>query len=174
MVPRSPGGYFSAVDDGSRAQDVSRITALIYGYSELIDSGDIEGLADVLADAGFGTFEEPLLRGRDRILDLYRNTVMIYDDGTPRTRHVVSNLVVDLEEPDSGPATSATARSYFTVLQAATPGSLVPIVAGRYHDRFTKTDGVWRFSERRISTDLVGDVSAHMLPAARHLVTGGD
>jgi SnoaL-like domain len=156
----------------SWGRDVAQISALVYGYSDLIDTGDLEGLADMLAAAAFGTFDDPLLRGRDRILTLYRNTVRIYDDGSPRTKHVVSNLVVDIHESDGSPATTATAKSYFTVLQAATPGSLAPIVAGRYHDTFTKTDGVWHFSERRISMDLVGDVSAHMLPAAQHLVTG--
>jgi hypothetical protein len=40
---------------------------------------------------------------------------------------------------------------------------LQPILAGRYHDRFVRTEGVWRFSERRYLIDLVGDVSHHML-----------
>jgi SnoaL-like domain len=162
------------VAEESWGRDVAQISALVYGYADLIDTGDLDGLADMLADAAFGTFDDPLLRGRDRILAVYRNTVRIYEDGTPRTKHVVTNLVVDIDESVGPPAATATARSYFTVLQAAAPGSLAPIVAGRYHDSFTKTDGVWRFEERRISTDLVGDVSAHMLPAARHLVAGPD
>jgi SnoaL-like domain len=157
------------------SRSVAQVSRLVFEYSDRIDSGDLEGLADILAEAGFGTFEDPLLRGRDRILALYRSTVRIYEDGTPRTHHVVTNLVVELDET----AGTATSRSYFTVLQAHPPGSITPIVAGRYHDRFARRDksaergGDWYFTERRISMDLVGDVTAHMLPAAQHLVSGG-
>jgi hypothetical protein len=39
---------------------------------------------------------------------------------------------------------------------------LQPIAAGRYHDRFAFGDGRWRFAERRVFVDLVGDVSRHL------------
>jgi len=158
------------VGDESRQDDITPISHLLYAYSDRIDAGDLEGLAELLANAGLGTFDSPLLHGSERILALYKATVRIFEDGTPRTKHVVTNIVVEID--DSGD--SASSRSYFTVLQAATPGSLAPIVAGRYHDRFTRSDAGWQFNERRISTDLVGDVSSHMLPAAQHLVTGTD
>jgi ketosteroid isomerase-like protein len=158
------------VSNETRHHDFTAISRLLYAYSDRIDTGDLEGLAELLADAGFGTFDSPLLRGSDRILALYKATVRIFEDGTPRTRHVVTNVVIDID--DSGD--SASSSSYFTVLQAATPGSLAAIVAGRYHDKFTRSVDGWRFAERRISTDLVGDVSSHMLPAAQHLVTGTD
>jgi hypothetical protein len=82
------------------------------------------------------------------------------DNGTPHTKHVTTNLMVNVDEE----AGTATARSYFTVLQAL-PDSLAlqPIIAGRYHDRFEKVDGAWRFSERRMLVDLVGDLSQHLL-----------
>jgi SnoaL-like domain len=147
---------------------MTAISGLLYEYSERIDTGDLEGLSDLFLDAGLGTFDSPLLHGRDRILALYKATVRIFEDGTPRTKHVVTNLVVEIDESGD----SAMSRAYFTVLQVATPGSLAPIVAGRYHDKFAKSAGGWHFTERRIATDLVGDVSSHMLPAAQHLVTG--
>jgi hypothetical protein len=59
-------------------------------------------------------------------------------------------------------AASATARSYFTVLQATPAVPLQPIVAGRYHDRFERRDGAWRFADRLIFVDLVGNVSDHL------------
>ena len=40
-----------------------------------------------------------------------------------------------------------------------------PIIAGRYHDRFVRDDGVWRFAERRFFIDLVGDLGHHLLTA---------
>jgi hypothetical protein len=39
---------------------------------------------------------------------------------------------------------------------------LQPIVSGRYYDRFERRDGQWRFVERRVRTDLVGEVSRHL------------
>jgi len=43
---------------------------------------------------------------------------------------------------------------------------LQPIVSGRYHDCFERSDGQWRFVERRVRTDLVGDVTRHLRHAA--------
>ena len=99
------------------------------------------------------------LRGREKILGLLRATIRIHEDGTPRTKHVTTNILVEVDET----AGTATARSYFTVLQAATGLGLQTIVAGRYRDRFSRGDDGWRFVERRFLTDLVGDVSRHLL-----------
>ena len=42
---------------------------------------------------------------------------------------------------------------------------LQPIIAGRYHDRFARTDDGWRFVARHLSTDLTGDLGHHLLQA---------
>jgi hypothetical protein len=60
----------------------------------------------------------------------------------------------------------AVSRSYFTALQALPDLALQPIVSGRYQDRFERRDGQWRFVERRVRTDLVGDVSFHLRDSA--------
>ena len=83
-----------------------------------------------------------------------------YEDGTPRTKHVISNLTVELA------GDTATSRCYFTVLQAAPDGPLVAILAGRYHDRFERVDGQWRFVDRLIHPDLFGDLGGHMRQGA--------
>jgi hypothetical protein len=70
----------------------------------------------------------------------------------------MTNLVIDVDAA----CTNATARSYFTVLQATDGVPLQPIIAGRYEDQFEKVDGAWRFSERIIHPDLQGDLSKHM------------
>jgi hypothetical protein len=36
------------------------------------------------------------------------------------------------------------------------------IASGRYHDRFERREARWRFAERRVRVDLVGDVSRHL------------
>ena len=68
---------------------------------------------------------------------MFTSTTRRYPDGTPRTKHVTTNLIVEVDD-DAG---TATGRSYFTVLQAVPGLPLQPIVAGRYHDRFVR-DGV--------------------------------
>jgi hypothetical protein len=133
---------------------------LIARYAELIDSGDFDAVADLLGDAAVGAGDSSsLLTGRDALLALFTSTTRLYPDGTPGTKHVTTNLILEIDEE----AGSATARSYWTVLQAVPALPLQPILAGRYHDRFERIGQQWRFSERRYLVDLVGDVSRHML-----------
>jgi ketosteroid isomerase-like protein len=137
------------------------IAALVFAYAERIDGGDFAGVADLLADAEItaeGT--DRRWRGRDEVRRLYESGTRRHADGTPRTKHVTTNLVVDVDEA----AGRATARSYYTVLQAV-PGELAlqPIVAGRYRDRFERADGQWRFSGRHMVVDLVGELGHHLL-----------
>jgi 3-phenylpropionate/cinnamic acid dioxygenase small subunit len=139
-------------------EDVQAISALVYLYAELIDAGDLDGVAALFEHAtwGAGTRTERL-RGTEAVRKGYGG-VILYEDGTPRTRHVITNLVVDVD----GSSTQATARSYFTVLQATDGIPLQAIIAGRYEDQFENVDGSWRFSERIIHPDLHGDLSKHM------------
>jgi ketosteroid isomerase-like protein len=147
--------------------DRDEITDLLYTYAERIDAGDFGGVADLFADAEI-TFEgfSDVRPGRDEVLAMYEASTRRYDDGTPRTKHVMTNVIVDVDNASS----SATARSYFTVLQAV-PGQLdlQPIIAGRYRDTFARVDGAWRFRRRHMLVDLVGDLSRHMLGDRRDL-----
>ncbi|TMM10880.1 MAG: nuclear transport factor 2 family protein [Actinobacteria bacterium] len=137
------------------------ITNLIFAYAERIDAGDYEGVADLFA-AGRITAEgtDTVRSGRDEILAMYRQTTRIHEDtGTPRTKHVTTNLIIDVDDESD----TARARSYFTVLQAAPGLDLQPVIAGRYHDRFERSHGSWCFTERHIICDLFGDLSHHLL-----------
>ncbi len=137
--------------------DHRSITALVYRYAELIDAGDLDGVAALFehGDWGAGTRTERM-HGTEQVRRMY-DGVILYEDGTPHTKHVITNLVIEHDDASH----EATARSYFTVLQAH-EGTLQPIIAGRYHDRFEKVDGAWRFAERIIHPDLQGDLSHHM------------
>lgn len=86
------------------------------------------------------------------------DVAILYEDGTPRTKHVTTNLNVEVDEATG----TATARRYFTVLQATDDLPLQIIVSGRCHDRFERRNGEWRFVARRVISDLVGDVSHHL------------
>src|ERR1700728_1707007 len=133
------------------------IQNLIAAYAELVDDGDFAGLGALLADATFTGSGAPV-SGPDAIETMFRDMLIVYADGTPRTRHVTTNVAIDVDE-DAGTAVS---RAYFTVLQALPGLALQPIVSGRYRDRFARCDGQWRFAERRVLVDLVGDVSRHL------------
>ncbi|MEU5311458.1 nuclear transport factor 2 family protein [Streptomyces sp. NPDC021562] len=134
---------------------------LIARYAELVDDGDFDGVGELLADAVFTGSGEPV-SGRDAIAKMFRDTVIVYPDGTPRTQHVTTNVAVEVDEE----ADTAAARSYVTVLQALPGLPLQAIAGGRYHDRFERRDGRWRFVQRRVRINLVGDVSRHLRQAA--------
>jgi 3-phenylpropionate/cinnamic acid dioxygenase small subunit len=144
---------------GDQESSYRAIESLITTYAELVDDGDFPAVGRLLADATF-TSGSGAVSGRDAIEKLLRDNVIVYDDGTPRTKHVTTNLAIDVDEQ----AGTATSRSYFTALQALPDLALQPIVSGRYYDRFERVNGQWRFAERRVRTDLVGDVSRHLRP----------
>jgi len=130
---------------------------LIARYAELVDDGDFAGLGALLSEAAFTGSGDPV-RGRDAIEQMFRDTLIVYADGTPRTQHVTSNLAVEVDEE----AGTAAARCYVTVFQSLPELPLQPIVCGRYRDRFERRDGQWRFTERQFRATLVGDVSRHL------------
>lgn len=146
--------------------DRTAIEHLLYAYAERIDAGDFAGVGALFADGEIRAGDDgPSFRGAEAVRQLYTATVRLYDDGTPRTKHVTTNVVVELDA--ASPPGSATARSYFTVLQQLEDFPLQPIVAGRYHDAFRRVDGVWRFHVRRMHVDLQGDLSRHLSIALR-------
>ena len=137
------------------------IESLIATYAERVDDGDFAADGLLLADAAFSVGAGSV-SGRGAIEKMLRDNVIVYDDGTPRTKHVTTNLAIKVDER----AGTASSRSYFTALQALPDLPLQPIVSGRYYDRFERRNGQWRFVERRVQTDLVGDVSRHLRRSA--------
>ena len=139
----------------SAADDRAAIAALIADYAERIDTGDLTGLAALFADATYRSAQGGLYRGADAVREVLERLVILYD-GVPRTKHMTTNLVIELA------GDTAAARSYFTVLQAVDGLSLQPIVAGRYHDAFARVGGAWRFTDRLIFMDLIGELGFHL------------
>jgi 3-phenylpropionate/cinnamic acid dioxygenase small subunit len=137
----------------------SEIEKLLYLYAERIDTGDFEGLADLFSHAviSYSSIDETQ-SGREEVLAQYRKTVHIYPDGTPRTRHVTTNVIFDLDEA----AGSARTRSYFTVFQQTDALPLQAIIAGRYQDSFERVDGSWRFRTRHIISEQFGELRHHL------------
>lgn len=144
-MPADPGSSYRAIEN------------LITAYAELVDHGDFAGLGTLLADATFTGGGAPV-SGSAAIQKMFQDTLIVYNDGTPRTKHVTTNITIEINQE----ASTALSRSYFTVLQALPGLALQPVAAGRYHDRFDYHDGQWRFTERRVLLDLIGDVSRHL------------
>ena len=137
--------------------DEQAILALIHAYAERLDDGDLDGVAALFADATWRTpARAQPLRGTAAVRRAY-DGVLLYD-GRPSTKHVITNVTIDI----AADAATASARSYFTVLQARPGLPLQPIICGRYHDAFARSAGGWRFADRLILSDLIGDLSRHL------------
>ena len=135
------------------------IENLVYAYAERIDAGDLAGVAVLFRHGRIQAAPGIVFEGADRVKGMYDSSTRLYDDGTPRTRHVTTNVAVDVDD-DAG---TAAARSYYTVFQQTDELALQPIIAGHYHDTFHQVEGEWCFDTREMFVDLTGDLSHHLL-----------
>ena len=146
--------------------DADEIRDLLFAYCWHMDRGEFDALGALFAHASVGDGsapDGPALTGAEAIAALYRDRCILYDDGTPRTKHLCANAIVELDDD----LQRATSRSYFLVEQQLDDFPLQPIVGGRYHDHFERAGGQWRFTQRRFFVDLVGDVGRHQRAALR-------
>ena len=133
------------------------IENLIYSYAERIDAGDLAGVAELFRNGRIQAGPGMVFEGVEQVRSMYDSATRLYDDGTPRTRHVTTNVAVEVDDA------AATSRAYYTVFQQTDLLPLQPIIAGRYHDSFHRVDGQWCFNTREIFVDLTGDLSHHLL-----------
>jgi len=135
------------------------IANLLYQYAEFIDGGALEKAAALFRHAQVKVSSDAKFLAEADLLALWRSHVKLYACGTPRTKHVITNPIIEIDEA----ANSASVRSYYTVYQALEGFPLQLIASGRYHDRFERASGAWRFSYRDYSLlDFVGDISHHL------------
>jgi ketosteroid isomerase-like protein len=113
--------------------DCARLIAL---YANLNDAARWDEVAALYAEDGVmvrPTAPDAPVSGRAAILAAFQAR-------PPRvTRHVCSNVVIEVESADS--ARGESAMLLFT-------GGPAPLV-GSFHDRFVRTAEGWRFAERR-------------------------
>lgn len=141
------------------ASSETEIANLLYRYAERLDAGDLEGMAALFRHARIKLLDGADNVTADSLLAIFRQRVKLYPCGTPRTRHLISNPIIEVDEA----AHRATARSCYTVLQSTDSLPLQPIAMGRYLDAFERVDGIWRFSFRDYSIlDATGDLSGHL------------
>ena len=137
--------------------DAMAVTNELYRYAELVDAGRFDELGELMEHCTFSYGEQAVAgpSSADAIAASYRAMVITYD-GTPCTRHVTTNPIIDID------GDAARARSTYTVLQQAPGTPMQAIISGRYDDAFRRIDGRWRFVERCFLVDLVGDLSLHL------------
>ncbi len=137
------------------------ISKLILVYAERVDLGDFEGVGALFEHSTYRSAvgdDTVTYTGSDQVQATMEHMVRRYDDGTPRTKHVTTNLIIDVDERGG----TASARSYYSVLQARPELPLQIIIAGRYQDRFARIEGSWCFTDRLIFADLIGDLRFHL------------
>ena len=138
--------------------DDEAVRALVIAYAERLDRGDLDGVAALFEHAVVRTRPRgTVLTGAGEVRRMY-DPVILYEDSTPCTQHVLSNIDVRV---DAGAAT-AESHCTFAVVSGPSGGPVAPVLTGRYDDRFVRVDDAWRFAERVISADLVGDLARHM------------
>lgn len=135
------------------------IPNLIYRYANAIDAADFDAAA-ALFNHGCVIANGHRIAGAENIAAMWRGWIRLYPNGTPCTRHLITNPLITLARDEM----TAECQSQWTVLQATDHLALQPILTGRYHDRFAVIDGVWCYTEKNYAqTDLVGETSGHLL-----------
>jgi hypothetical protein len=146
-----------------RAQGLEQIRRIVLAYPEMIDRGDIDGVARLFEGIKMCTMDAaeddvPTLSAED-IKAMYAG-VILYDDGLPHTKHVITNIDVRFSEDGQ----TAVSRSHYSVLQGLPDFPLQVIITGRYEDTFGFDGEAWRLRVRREAADMVGDLRRHVKP----------
>jgi hypothetical protein len=136
------------------------IASIVYDYARAVDTGNLERLREIFR---YGAVRvdgvEQEFHGGDAVVEMFRRHTRFYEDGTPSTKHVTTNLLIDVDPSGE----RATAWSYFTVLQARPQFPLQVVIAGRYLDTFERRNEAWWLVDRFEYCDLVGDLSHHIM-----------
>jgi len=143
---------------GHCMDDRTAITHLIYKYAACIDVGDFDGVATLFANGRYSKPDGTIAAEGSAEVRRVFDTVIVYDDGTPRTHHNITNIVIDVAEG----AVEAHGSCYLTVVQGVeAQGPIETVLVGRYVDRYRKTNSGWQFADRCFQPDFAGDLSRH-------------
>jgi len=133
-----------------RDADEVAIARILRAYTEGIDRGDFRAVAELFAH---GSWNSRI--GSQEAFEYLSGNMILYS-GTPRTAHVLSDLVIEVADD------RASARSKCTVWQQPPGEGLRPIAIMRYDDSFWKPGGQWAFRHRDGTMLLAGDLRAHL------------
>ena len=127
---------------------------LVYEYSRALDLGDMSAAADCFA--ANGSMARPMapdqvIQGRETI-----RTSLLTRPKTLLTKHLATNIMIDVESRDS-----ASGLSYLTMISTTPPADVKPpylsqgpVYFGEFRDRYVRENGIWKFLERRGSIQM--------------------
>ena len=99
------------------SDSATEITNLIYTYAQLLDGGDLDGVARLFEHGRICGVQdgspETVFAGSARVREMYDMATRIYDDGTPKTKHNTTNVQLYIDEA------AGTARSTVLLLRHA-------------------------------------------------------
>jgi 3-phenylpropionate/cinnamic acid dioxygenase small subunit len=137
------------------------IGRLLATYVHHLDDGKFAEIAQLMKHAEFKVLTNTA-RGDHEVERFLNAGVQRHDDGTPRTWHSLSNIMIDVDTE----GTTASSVSYFVVLQELEGFPLQAICTGRYHDTFELRNGEWLFRSREVKPRLFGDLKHHVVSPA--------
>ncbi|MBG6203609.1 hypothetical protein IWQ48_004769 [Labrenzia sp. EL_13] len=157
MLPFVPTALSASTGPGTDLEDRSAINHLLNEYCRTLDAGLISECAALFENAEFSIEGVATVQGRQGIMKLFSG-IILYEDGTPKTKHVLTNIDISVATNRQ----TAAASSYLTVLQQVEDLPLQPIFSGSYADTFSKKTGSWMFASRVVSAPIFGDMSRHL------------
>jgi hypothetical protein len=126
----------------------------VYVYSRALDLGDMSAAADCFAENGSMSrpmMPDAVIQGRETI-----RASLLTRPKTLLTKHLATNVMVDVENRDS-----ASGLSYLTMISTTPPAdgkppyvSQGPLYFGEFKDKFVRENGEWKFLERRGSIQM--------------------
>jgi hypothetical protein len=146
------------------AADLIAITNLIGSYAEAVADRDVDRVAELFRHGKVSAQGSPVVsRGRDEVRRTYLAVASAGADQGSALHNVTTSLIIDIDDV----AGTAACRSMFTVFQTTPGAGLVPVMAGRYRDRFARVDGQWHFTHRHILIDHSSDLGETLRDTAR-------
>ena len=91
------------------SHSATAITHLLYRYAERIDAGDLDGAAALFRHARVKSGGE--LKDEAGLLAVWHRFVRIHPGGTPLTKHVITNPIVEIDEAAGTATCRAISRS---------------------------------------------------------------
>jgi SnoaL-like domain len=134
--------------------DYAEISSLLYRYAELLNTGQFDLVGELFSRGRVSVEGNPnVYVGAAEVAEMYRSTTS--SENGVDSLLFTSNVQVSIEGEE------AKAKSYFIAYHQR-PGAILPVVGGRYRDRFNRIDDKWTFVERIMTIDLLGDLGSHL------------
>jgi hypothetical protein len=132
--------------------DKDMIRELIAEYCFLLDASEFEKLGNLFTVDGIWKSRNGKARGPAAIENLLRKIVLQREAIKPRCgiqrMHLTTNIIVKID------GNNAEACSNFLIVRQ-TSSTLISTAAGTYTDLFSRQSGVWLFSSRLLTHDMM-------------------